>query len=130
MAERYPDAPWDLLARHLAAEATPGEQARLRQWLHAAPAHLQILATVTRAWERAGETAPAPVLFTPAQVEAAWQRFRPLLHTPALAATRPTGTQPRLAVSARRWGALLVRRGGLYALPLVALAYAFVRSGS
>ncbi len=130
MAKLYPDAPWDLLARHLAAEATPSEQARLRQWLHDDPAHLQILATVTRAWERAGEAAPAPGLFTPAQVEAAWQRFRPLLHTPALAATRPTGTQPRLAVSARRWGALLVRRGALYALPLVALAYAFVRSES
>ena len=130
MAERYPDAPWDLLARHLAAEATPGEQARLRQWLHADPAHLQILATVTRAWERAGEAAPAPVLFTPAQVEAAWQRFQPLLHAPTRSPERAAGAQPRLVVSARRWGALLVRRGTLYALPLVALAYAFVRSGS
>ena len=79
MAELYPDAPWDLLARHLAAEATPGEQARLRHWLHADPTHLQILTTVTRAWERAGEAAPAPVLFGPAEVEAAWQRFRPLM---------------------------------------------------
>lgn len=129
MAELYPDAPWDLLARHLAAEATSGEQVRLRQWLHADPVHLQILTTVTRAWERAGEAAPAPVLFTPAQVEAAWQRFRPLLHTPPPAAVPLAAPRFRLAVSARRWGALLVRRGGLYALPLVALAYAFVRVG-
>ena len=133
MAELYPDAPWDLLARHLAAEATPDEQARLRHWLHADPAHLQILTTVTRAWERAGEAAPAPVLFTPAQVEAAWLRFRPLLQAgvaePARSVPRPPVLRPRLAVSARRWGGLLLRRGGLYALPLVALGYAFVRSG-
>jgi transmembrane sensor len=132
MAELYPDAPWDLLARHLAAEATPGEQVRLREWLRQDARHLQVLATVTRAWERAGEAAPAPVLFTPAQVEAAWQRFRPLMHGAAAghATASPTSARPRLAVTARRWGELVMRRGVFYALPLVALAYAFVRSGN
>ena len=74
-----PDAPWALLARHLAAEATVAERATLREWVQADPTHLQILTTVTRAWERAGEVAAEPVLFSPADVEAAWQRFRPLM---------------------------------------------------
>ena len=77
-----PDAPWALLARHLAAEATTAERAELRAWVRADPAHLQILTTVTRAWERAGEATAGPVLFLPADVEAAWQRFRPLMQLP------------------------------------------------
>ncbi|QKG57925.1 hypothetical protein GKZ68_15595 [Hymenobacter sp. BRD128] len=80
MMHRYPeppDAPWALLARHLAAEASAAERADLRAWVQADPSHLQILTTVTRAWERAGEAAAQPVLFSPADVEAAWQRFRP-----------------------------------------------------
>ena len=84
--QRYPDppdAPWALLARHLAAETSAAERADLRAWMQADPRHLQILATVTRAWERAGETAAQPVLFSPADVEAAWQRFRPLMAVPA-----------------------------------------------
>ncbi|GAA4362005.1 hypothetical protein GCM10023185_29520 [Hymenobacter saemangeumensis] len=135
MPHRYPDpadAPWDLLARHLAAEATAGEQDRLRQWLHADPLHLQVLTTVTRAWERAGEKAPAPVVFTPADVEAAWQRFRPMMGevappravaepaAPARpeAVARPTGTgqgswQPTLL---RVAAALVLMAGGAYAL--------------
>ena len=77
------DAPWALLARHLAAEATAAERALLREWVQAAPAHLQILATVTRAWERAGEATPGRMLFSAADVEAAWQRFQPLMANPA-----------------------------------------------
>lgn len=136
MPLRYPDpddAPWALLARHLAAETTPAEQTTLHGWLRADPLHLQILTTVTRAWERAGEAAPAPPLFSAHDVEAAWQRFQPLMsHVPAPARSAPEegGARPRLAVSARRWGARLARRGALYALPLAALAYAFVRSGA
>ena len=72
-----PDAPWTLLARHLTAEATAAERLSLRAWVQADPTHLQILATVTRAWERAGEAAAARPLFSAADVEAAWQRFRP-----------------------------------------------------
>ena len=86
MTQQYPDpvdAPWALLARHLAAEATASERADLRVWVQADPTHLQILTTVTRAWERAAEAAPAPVLFSPADVEAAWQRFRPLMAAPS-----------------------------------------------
>ncbi|TDN40564.1 DUF4974 domain-containing protein [Hymenobacter sp. UV11] len=97
MTHSYPDpadAPWALLARHLAADATAGERAELRAWVQADPTHLQILATVTRAWERAGEAAAGPVLFTPADVEAAWQRFRPLM---AAAAPAAPAAQPLVA---------------------------------
>ena len=122
MTQQYPDpldAPWALLARHLAAEATASERADLRDWVQADPTHLQILTTVTRAWERAAEAAPAPVLFSPADVEAAWQRFRPLMaapspptlalqpnHSKAATLTAPAA-QPmwplQRRVAARRW---------------------------
>lgn len=118
MTHHYPDpadAPWALLARHLAAEATAGERAELRAWVQADPTHLQILTTVTRAWERAGEAQARPVLFSPADVEAAWQRFRPLLATaapvtppmpaapvPTAPAARPLWPVQRRA-AARRW---------------------------
>ena len=103
MTQHYPDpvdAPWALLARHLAAEATASERADLRAWVQADPTHLQILTTVTRAWERAAEAEAAPVLFSPADVEAAWQRFRPLLAAPA--GPRPTAQPlpPQAATSA------------------------------
>jgi transmembrane sensor len=124
MTHSYPDpadAPWALLARHLAADATASERAELRAWVQADPTHLQILTTVTRAWERAGETATKPVLFTPADVEAAWQRFRPLIAAaapatpvaqpieealvtpaPAVPTARPLWPVQRRA-AARRW---------------------------
>ncbi|MDB5236656.1 MAG: hypothetical protein JWR44_3649 [Hymenobacter sp.] len=116
MTQQYPDpvdAPWALLARHLAAEATANERADLRVWVQADPTHLQILTTVTRAWERAAEAAPAPVLFSPADVEAAWQRFKPKMATavyptpapqPATKApaARPIWPLQRRA-AARRW---------------------------
>ncbi|RYY14064.1 MAG: hypothetical protein EOO36_14865, partial [Cytophagaceae bacterium] len=119
MTQRYADpadAPWALLARHLAHEATAGERADLRAWVAADPSHLQILTTVTRAWERAGEVAAGPVLFSPADVEAAWQRFRPALaaapasHSAAASVTaapsapvvRPLWPMQRRA-TARRW---------------------------
>ena len=135
------DAPWALLARHLAAEATASERADLRAWVQADPTHLQILTTVTRAWERAAEAAPAPVLFSPADVEAAWQRFRPLMATatyptpvaepvdapaaqpvaiaPAVPAARPIWPLQRRA-AARRWQlvaglALLLGAGFVFA---------------
>ncbi len=98
MTHSYPDpadAPWALLARHLAADATASERAELRAWVQTDPTHLQILTTVTRAWERAGEAA-GPVLFTPADVEAAWQRFRPLMApaVPAFSAAQPVLEAP------------------------------------
>lgn len=92
MTQNYPDpldAPWALLARHLAAEATASERADLRAWVQADPTHLQILTTVTRAWERAAEAVPTPALFSPADVEAAWQRFKPKMAT-AVYPTPPT----------------------------------------
>ena len=96
MLPRYPDpddAPWALLARHLATETTPEEQTRLHAWLHTDAQNLQILATVTRAWERAGEVAAPPRLFTAQEVEAAWRRFQPLILAPT-ASLKPAEPAP------------------------------------
>ena len=103
MTQHYPDpvdAPWALLARHLAAEATASERADLRAWVQADPIHLQILTTVTRAWERAAEAVPAPVLFSPADVEAAWQRFNPLIVKSVLPKLAVQPGQPKAAIPA------------------------------
>ncbi|GAB2949254.1 hypothetical protein GCM10027048_12870 [Hymenobacter coalescens] len=67
-----PDAPWDLLAKHLAGEASAAEQAELHHWLMAAPSRLRLLTDATRAWERGGNVAD---VFTEADVDRAWQRF-------------------------------------------------------
>ena len=102
MTPRYPespDAPWALLARHLAGEASAAERAALRAWVRADPDHLQLLTTVTRAWERAGEAAAQPVLFSPDDVEQAWQRFRPLM----VVAPQPATAVPPPAVSRPLW---------------------------
>ncbi|QDA59687.1 FecR family protein [Hymenobacter jejuensis] len=70
------EVPWDLLAKHLAGEATATEQEQLRMWVAARPERLGLLTDATRAWERVG-AAPVADLFSDAEVEAAWQRFRP-----------------------------------------------------
>lgn len=70
------EAPWELLARHLAGEATAAELDQLRQWVVGRPERLGLLTDATRAWERVGGAA-VPELFSEADVEAAWQRFRP-----------------------------------------------------
>lgn len=120
------DAPWELLARHLAGEVSPPERAALRSWVAADPQHLQLLTTVTRAWERAGEAAAAPVLFSPADVAAAWQRFQPLMGPPVVPsppATPPPVAQPpwwaaKLGVGA--WvPAAMLAAAGLGALVLL-----------
>ncbi|KAA9331591.1 DUF4974 domain-containing protein [Hymenobacter busanensis] len=67
------DAPWELLAKHLAGEASASEQAELHRWLTAQPSRLRILTDATRAWERGGHVAE---VFTEADVAPAWQRFR------------------------------------------------------
>lgn len=66
------DAPWELLAKHLAGEASAAEQAELHQWLTATPGRLRLLTDATRAWERGGHVAE---VFAEADVEPAWQRF-------------------------------------------------------
>lgn len=76
MPDLYSDAeqaPWELLAKHLAGEATALEQQELHAWVTAAPARLPLLTDATRAWERGGTVAE---VFTEADVEPAWQRFR------------------------------------------------------
>ncbi|WP_188811726.1 FecR family protein [Hymenobacter cavernae] len=75
MADFLPESgvPWELLARHLAGEASASEQQQLHQWLAAEPSRLQLLTDATRTWERGGNAAK---VFTEADVEPAWQRFR------------------------------------------------------
>ena len=67
------DAPWDLLAKHLAGEASASEQQELHAWVTATPEHLPLLTAAIRAWERGGTAAEE---FSEADVEPAWQRFR------------------------------------------------------
>lgn len=66
------EAPWDLLAKHLAGEASASEQQELHQWLAAQPGRLRVLTDATRAWERGGSL---PDEFTEADAEQAWQHF-------------------------------------------------------
>jgi ferric-dicitrate binding protein FerR (iron transport regulator) len=75
MPDLYSDAeaPWDLLAKHLAGEASASEEQVLHAWITATPERLPLLTTATRAWERGGTAAEA---FLEADVEPAWQRFR------------------------------------------------------
>ena len=67
------DVPWELLAKHLAGEASALEQKQLHHWLAAEPSRLQLLTDATRTWERGGNGAK---VFTEADVEPAWQRFQ------------------------------------------------------
>lgn len=75
MPDLYSDAeaPWDLLAKHLAGEASVSEQQELHTWVTATPDRLPLLTDATRAWERGGTVAEE---FSEADVEVAWQRFR------------------------------------------------------
>ena len=75
MPDLYSDAeaPWDLLAKHLAGEASASEQQELHAWVTATPDRLPLLTAATRAWERGGTVAEE---FSEADVEVAWQQFR------------------------------------------------------
>ena len=133
MPHRYPDpddAPWALLARHLAAETTPVDQAQLHTWLRADPQHLKILTTVTRAWERAGEVAPAPLLFSAQDVEAAWRRFQPLMTAPAApakpAAAPEAVVRPMWPESSSIWSPALKLAAGV--VLVAGAAYALTTS--
>ncbi|TGD79682.1 FecR family protein [Hymenobacter wooponensis] len=87
------EAPWELLAKHLAGEASASEQQELHQWLVAQPDRLRLLTDATRAWERGGSL---PDEFTEADVDQAWQRFSAATGlaapvAPPAAAPAPTG---------------------------------------
>lgn len=97
------EVPWNLLARHLAAEASATERAQLFEWLRTDPRHLELLTTTTQVWERAGEPPlPEPPLFSAADVEGAWQRFQPLLGPVATPAS-PTPATPPPPVAGPPW---------------------------
>lgn len=109
MPDLYSDAeqaPWELLAKHLAGEATALEQQELHAWVTAVPARLPLLTDATRAWERGGTSADA---FTEADVEPAWQRFRvaaelaPPQMAPSSTATEPKGRTVPLWPAAQPW---------------------------
>ncbi|WP_324674429.1 FecR family protein [Hymenobacter sp. GOD-10R] len=94
MADFLPDSdvPWELLAKHLAGEASASEQQQLHHWLAVEPSRLQLLTDATRTWERGRNTMKA---FTEADVEPAWQRFRT---SAGLAPTPPAEASPARVV--------------------------------
>lgn len=100
-----PDAPWDLLARYLAGEATPTEQAELRAWASQRPEHQAILRETTAAWEK---SALPPSSFAPADVDRAWHRFETQVWGPPPA--------PPVAPSPTGWLAGLWKTAGLMAV--------------
>jgi ferric-dicitrate binding protein FerR (iron transport regulator) len=66
--------PWDLLARQLAGEATPADEAAVRAWCAATPANAAVWQQLTGVWTEAGAAATTPV-FGPADTAQAWQQF-------------------------------------------------------
>ncbi|QIL76865.1 FecR family protein [Hymenobacter sp. HDW8] len=97
------DAPWDLLAKHLAGEASASEQQELHAWVTATPEHLQLLTAAVRAWERGGTAAEE---FSEADVEPAWQRFRiaaDLAPAAPIQGAIPAGKVVPLWPAARPW---------------------------
>ena len=66
--------PWELLARQLAGEATPADEAAVQAWRAAAPANATLWQQLTGVWT---ETVPAAsaLAFGPADTAHAWQRF-------------------------------------------------------
>ncbi|GAB3244927.1 FecR family protein [Hymenobacter seoulensis] len=106
MPDLYSDteAPWELLAKHLAGEASAPEEQALHAWIRAEPGRLPLLTDAIRAWERGGLVAEA---FSAADVEPAWQRFRLAAElAPAPAEPSPAGGRLlplRPPTSARPW---------------------------
>ncbi|RAK64178.1 FecR family protein [Hymenobacter edaphi] len=123
------DAPWELLAKHLAGEASAAEQAQLHQWLTAAPSRLRLLTDATRAWERGGRVAE---VFTDADVAPAWQRFSVAagLQAAGTAPAPPAPAEPGRVVpmwqTARPW--LRVAAAVLLLVGFWAVARTFLRT--
>ncbi|MBG8553332.1 FecR family protein [Hymenobacter guriensis] len=120
------DAPWELLAKQLAGEATPAEQAELQAWVQAQPERQQWLRETTRAWEQA---TPPTVLFTEASVETAWQRFRTRENIPAAKAEAAAQPEARVVSMWASQGWLRVAAAILLLLGAVGL-WRLTRSGA
>ncbi|TYZ07036.1 DUF4974 domain-containing protein [Hymenobacter lutimineralis] len=112
------DAPWELLAKQLAGEATPAELAELQAWVQAQPERQQWLRETTRAWEQA--TPPAPI-FTEADVESAWQRFRTRENIPAVNSGTVPHTEARVVPMWAAQGWLRVAAAILLLLGVIGL---------
>ena len=91
MPDFYADShtPWELLAKHLAGDASGAEQAELHDWLQENPARLRQLTDATRTWERGGKL---PEVFTEADVSRAWARFSAAAELPQKATPAPAPT--------------------------------------
>ena len=92
--------PWELLARHLAGEATPTDEAAVRAWQAAAPDNAVLWQQLTGVWT---ETAAAPAAasafaFGAADTAHAWQKFEATVLGPPTAGppapTAPVGPPP------------------------------------
>jgi transmembrane sensor len=64
---------WSRIARHLAGESSPAEDAELERWAAEDPSHAAILAAARRVWAAAGDQLPER------DSSAAWSRLAPLL---------------------------------------------------
>ncbi len=86
--------PWDLLARQLAGEATPADEAAVRAWQAVAPANAVLWQQLTGVWTEAG-AASTPPIFGPADTVHAWQQFEAtVLGPPPASPTAPGPSAP------------------------------------
>ncbi len=94
-------APWDLLARQLAGEATPADAAAVRAWQAAAPGNAALWQQLTGMWSEASAASMAPIapVFNPADTAAAWQRFEANVLGPPPLPNPTSAPQPGLPVS-------------------------------
>lgn len=85
--------PWDLLARQLAGEATPADEAAVQAWRAAAPANAALWQQLTGLWT---QTAPvsASLAFGPADTAHAWQQFETTVLGPPPAPPSSTAPTP------------------------------------
>lgn len=66
--------PWDLLARQLAGEATPADEAAVHAWRRAGPENAALWQQLAGVWTETGRVSTAPV-FGVADTAQAWQHF-------------------------------------------------------
>lgn len=92
MEELLPNRLDELLAKHLAQEATPAEQQEVEAWLASDPTHQQYYDSLVQVWN---ETA-AVSMTELAAIDAGWNHLKGRISTPA----QPSGT----IVAFRRYG--------------------------
>ncbi len=83
------EPPWELLARHLAGEAAPHDEAAVRAWQAAAPANAALWQQLTGVWAETGAGAASIAGFGAADTAQAWQKFETSVMGPPPAPPAP-----------------------------------------